>query len=364
MFIKKIREWLSPITSQYIGRYYVTYGSPKEGGEPIKFLYFGDYVTRSYLNDLTYDNPPEILVNKVSLFSRLPKLIEQYSPDIVVAHLPARWEHISQKYTNFKTIHNINQAIDVSGSWDKVKSNFGRSRKTFSNQVESKYGLLHRISNDPEDYKKFYKNMYLPYVKRRFNSDYLQLDSYEEMKKYFDRGLLLFVTHKGVDVAGVLCVVDGESLAFRRVGLLDGEQAYNDVKAQMALYYYTIMAAREKGLKYMDAMSSQPFFNDGVYQSKWRWGAELYTQNHSQFVPYYLLLNHSEAVVDFFKNVPTLVEVDKNLFGLLGWDGNAELSAADEKFLRKSYYAKGLKGMILMRYSSSNNQCYYFNDNE
>jgi hypothetical protein len=266
--------------------------------------------------------------------------------------LPKKFTHLCESYSHFRSVHNVGQIIDISGSWEDVKKKFKKSRKSFANQVEKKYGLTFRVSNNIHDFNLFYHKMYLPYINKKFSQINLKLDIYKEMKKFFDIGFLVLIVHKNKDIAGALCIPKDRSLMFRRVGIMDADEQYNRLDAQMALYYFCIIIAREKGLSFMDTMISEPFLSDSIYQSKWMWGASVYHCNELSTTPYYLILNYSEKIVDFFQNNPPIIQTAQGLAGLIGWQGERDLTIANKKKLTKAYYAPGLYSMLLLTHNS------------
>ena len=324
----------------------MTEGTLKEASQKIKILFLNQETIRAYFNDNLYEVTPDIVINKSIRYKNLDAFINEFKPDLALINLPVKFDSLKNNHFHLQTLHFVSQSIDVTGSWEEIKSGFGKSRKTFSNQVEKKYGFSYRISREEKDLKFFYHHMYLPYISQRFNDEYLMLDSYENMKHYFNNGFLLFIIHEGKEVLASLTVEEGDSLTYRRVGILD-KPSIDTSRAQMAMYYYLIKLAKDKGFSYMNAMESLAFFNDGIYQSKWRWGAGIYNNDYTDSTPYYLILDDGSKSSEFFELSPTIINKEGCLFGLLGRQSIHDLTETDIKSLRKSYYAKNLEGMQL-----------------
>jgi len=352
--VRKLNNIASPLISNFVGRAIITEGNLKGSKEPFRFLFVGDHSFRTYLSEHAYQEPPAVIKNEIILFSKLHNLIEREKKhlDMALVCLPKKFMHLCESYSHFRSVHNVGQIIDISGSWEDVKKKFKKSRKNFANQVGKKYDLTFRVSNNIHDFNLFYHKMYLPYINKKFSQINLKLDLYKEMKKFFDIGFLVLIVHKNKDIAGALCIPEDRSLMFRRVGIMDADEQYNRLDAQMALYYFCIVIAREKGLSFMDTMISEPFLSDSIYQSKWMWGASVYHCNELSTTPYYFILNYSGKIVDFFQNNPAIIQTVQGLAGLIGWQGERDLTIANKKKLTKTYYAPGLDSMLLLTHDS------------
>jgi hypothetical protein len=264
-----------------------------------------------------------------------------------IAVLPRRhWRGLEGLYT-FKSREHVRQIIDTSGTWDDVRKRFHRKKREISNNLAEKYGLSSRVSTNERDFDFFYHRMFLPHIKKRFR-DFSVIDSYEEMKDFFKKGFLLLIMNGDQVVAGSLCLVKDHALVFRRAGVLDGNDDYIKGGAQMAIYYFQLRLAQEYNLQKMDAMSSRPFLNDGVYRTKREWGAAVYPDHESPRRVYYFIPRCSKSVTSFFENCPAIVQTQDGLMGVVGISGETELAEQTRKDMIKRFYAPGLKGLLVL----------------
>ena len=346
--VSKLKQTIYPIYSQYLRRVVVTEGNLKNNKGSIRIMHFAEDRIKPYLDDNVYEEEPEVIANKVTLFSRLDKLIDQFQPHFVVTTLPPKWQHLSEPYNRYEVPYELQQIIDVSGEWDDVKANMSRSRKTFANQVEKKYKLTHRLSNDVKEFDHYYHQMHLPYIESRFNSEYLDVYPYDEQKSWFDNGFLIFIKHEDQDIAAALCVQEDDTLKYMNCGLLEGDHKYNRQKAQMAIYFYLIKVARDKKLKYMDAMYSMAFANDGVHQAKSRWGAGILKYDPPDEKTYFLIPKNSENAQIFFAENPVVYYEHENFYLLIGSVNKQEFTEDEKQKLKKTFHGKGIKGLSVL----------------
>jgi hypothetical protein len=229
-----------------------------------------------------YEAPPLVLQERRIWIPALRKLIQEKanSFDLCVAVLPKAYESTFRGLYDYRGTEAVRQVIDTSGSWEDVRSRFSKKRRQITNEFPEKTGLAYRMSNGLEEFDFFYHRMHVPHIKKRYG-ELSGIDSYDDMKKFFLKGLLLFVTKGDAAVAGALCLVEDGTLVFRRTGVLDGDETHIEGGAQTALYYFQLKYANEHNLRAVDTMKSAPFLNDGVYKHKRDWGATVLPDDES-----------------------------------------------------------------------------------
>lgn len=130
----------------------------------------------------------------------------------------------------------------------------------------------YEISEDPSMLKYFYEKMYVPYIKRRYgNSAYIE--SFNILEKIFKNGELLFFRLGEEYVSAALYEVNGDMYFCRKNGILN-ESSIGE-GSLLATYYFSILRAKDKNLKFVDFGQSRPFLSDGVLRHKSLWGAQI-----------------------------------------------------------------------------------------
>lgn len=166
----------------------------------------------------------------------------------------------------------VRQVIPLDGGWDTMRTHFSAKRRQISNRFEEKHGLSARFSHDPAELEHFRVRMLEPLLRRRHGM-LAAIDPPQRLTAWFARGGLLLVEKDGRAVAGALAEEQGDTLLFRRSGVLDADDSLVKAGAQTALYYFLIRHALARGLRHLDTLMSAPFPLDGVFRHKADWGA-------------------------------------------------------------------------------------------
>jgi hypothetical protein len=301
----------------------------------------------------TWDEPRVIRQGRV-LTPWLKRQVAASRPDfdLCVAVVPMAWERTFSGLYTFRGTEDIRQIVDTTPSWDEVKKAFSKKKRQVVNNFEEKHGLSYRISKDPADFDTFYHRMHVPHIRRRFGS-LSDIDSYADLKSFFEQGLLLFVTKDGTDVAGALSLLQDGMMIFRRSGVLDGDESHVKAGAQTALYYFQLRYAVEHGLRAVDAMKSSPFLNDGIYRHKAEWGATVWADDEAERWVYVFAAGPSEKAAHFFAVNPVVVQAADGLRAVIGEPGATDVPRPSFDTLADRYHARGLKGFIVVRPAAS-----------
>jgi hypothetical protein len=344
-----LKQKLYPVTSRFFSRATLVESRLKGTEHPFRCLFVDNSTFTEYLKARMYEEPPVVLRKWRIWIPALKKLIlgKAGSFDLCVAVLPRAYESTFRGLYDYKCTETVRQVIDTSGTWEDVRSRFSKTKRQITNRFAEKYGLGYRMSNKLEEFDYFYHRMFAPHIKKRFG-ELSDIDSYDDMKKFFLKGLLLFVTKGGEAVAGALCLVEDGTLVFRRTGVLDGDETHVEGGAQLALYYFQLKYANENHLRAVDTMMSAPFLNDGVYVNKKEWGASVLPDDESRTWVYFFHAAPSEKMARFFEKNPTIVHSDSGLKGVIGVSNAMDTSTASINDLTRRYQSSGLHGFTLV----------------
>jgi hypothetical protein len=83
------------------------------------------------------------------------------------------------------------------------------------------------------------------------------------------------IEQRGRSVAAALCTEHAGVLHYNKGGVLDGDVSLMRTGAEMAIYYFLIHHALQRGDHELDCGDGMPFLSDGVVQHKALWGAVL-----------------------------------------------------------------------------------------
>jgi hypothetical protein len=347
--IRLVKRILYPATSRFLSHATVVEGRLKGTEHPFRCLFVDNSDFTVYLGARMYKEPPVVLRKWRIWIPALRKLVltKADSFDLCVAVLPMAYEPTFRGLYNYKCTETVRQVIDTSGSWEDVRSRFSKTKRQITNRFDEKYGLEYRMSNDLQEFDYFYHRMFLPHIQKRFG-ELSAIDSYEDMKTFFLKGQLLFVTKGSEVVAGALSLVEDGTLVFRRTGVLDGDDTHIEAGAQLALYYFQLKYANEHNLRAVDTMMSGPFLNDGVYINKREWGAAVLPDHNSRTWVYFFNAAPSEGIAHFFEKNPTIVHSDKGLKGVIGVSNATDFPTASINDLTRRYQCRGLDGFTIL----------------
>lgn len=343
--MRRLKRVVYPAVAMAFSHATLVEGRLKGSGEPFRFLFVDNTPFGEYVNGRIFEQPPAVLMKRRIPILRLRHLLARRPAlcDLCVAVLPRAYERIFLGLYDYRTTDGIRQVIDTSGTWEDVRATFGKKKRQISNGFEEKSGLAHRMSRDPADFDFFYHRMFVPHIRRRYG-DLASIDPYREMKAFFERGLLVFVTRGDAPVAGALCLVEDGMLRFRRTGVLDGDEAHVEGGAQTALYYFQLRYAQATGLRAVDTMLSAPFLNDGVFRHKREWGAAVMPDEEAATWVYLFHAGPSGTSARFFEANPMVAYGARGLEGVVGLpEPSVGLDRAVDDLLRR-HETRGLQG--------------------
>ena len=347
--LKSLKQMVYPKISRHISRAILAEGPLRGSGRPFRCLFVDNSLFTEYMLRKMYAGQPRILREWKLWIPALRKLVRppMLDADLCIAVLPSGCEAMLRGLYAFRGGDYVRQVIDTSADWEVIKSRFHKKKRQISNNIPARGVMSFRISRDAGDFDFFYHRMHLPHIRKQFG-ERSDIDSYEFMKEYFSRGFLLLVMMDGQSVTGALSLVENGVLIFRRTGVLDGNEEHIRSGAQMALYYFQLLLAKEWRLRELDTMSCRPFLNDSVYRTKREWGAAVYPDRWTGNRVYYFVPRYSGAAARFFANNPAIVNTEDGLMGIAGMDGPAGISEETGRDLYRRFHAPGLGGLLLV----------------
>jgi hypothetical protein len=204
------------------------------------------------------------------------------------------------------------------------------------------------MTQDTAKLEYFYHHMYLPYIKERFDKLSF-LSNFDGMLRLFKKGQLLLVRKEDDYVSGAMLVRSGrDNLFFHSLGIKEGNIEYLQKGAITALYYFSILWAKQNGYNWMDFGSCRSFLKDGVFNYKKHWGMEIKINNRSRNVIGLKVCNDCQAVRNFFKNNPFIYLDRGKLKGFIAFDKNQLLTTEKIKLCSKNYSIPGLDCLTIV----------------
>jgi hypothetical protein len=343
--LQALRQAVYPLASRLLAKAWVAEGTLKDGSSRMRILFVHNCLFNRNLQQRTFLDCSESAAGHL-LIPRLPGIIRRNAlgVDLVCAVLPRAYATSFEGLPHHQGREEVRQVISTRCSWEVLREGFSKKRRQISNDFPAKTGLSYRMSRDPAEFDHFYHHMYAPHIRRRYG-ELAEIDGYDDLRSVFSAGLLLFVLSGGKPVAGALSSLAGDTLLFRRTGVLDGDESHVKGGAQTALYYFQLRHAVDSGLAALDTLKSSPFLNDGVFKHKADWGARAIQDDEATRLVFLFPSTSQEKLVRFFEINPMIVDHGASLSALIG-DSTAGPGAAAPSISR-SFQTLGLESVEL-----------------
>jgi len=186
-----------------------------------------------------------------------------------------------------------------------------RNAKHFIKKINNS-DFYYTISNDPKDFRRFYNNMYLPYVRKRYYNVLLKLE-YSLLKHNFSNGELLLIKEGNHVVAGGIInysIMKGQPRG-TQLGVSEGNFDLVKKGALIAYYYYAIQHLTKNGFKNFNIGPARPFWEDGVLKHKLLWSAQLSYKNSNAYA--FCINSKNKYMLAFLANNPFLCVHNRSL---------------------------------------------------
>lgn len=175
--------------------------------------------------------------------------------------------------------------------------------------------LSYRVSAEPEEFDRFYHNMYLPHTQRIFG-DRALLMSYEDMRQAMPHCELFLITQEGQDIAGGILVYETSGrVRGWSLGVKDGDDRWVREGALAAFDYLQTGYLAEKGFSRLHRGGSRPFLSDGALCFKKNRGLEITDHTPHSFVV--IPARNRAGVRSFLQHNPFIYQGEEKLKGAI-----------------------------------------------
>lgn len=326
----------------------------KEGSnkEKLTVIYTGQEKSKNYFIKLAYNNIcKEHYIGKRWIWNfnhTTKKMAKNVSLTVTEVHESLK------KYFKEKNLFYvpcwISTEIDITGEMSSIINNRGL-KSDLSHIRKSK--LHYELTNEVNSFKKFYYNMYVPSTKK-LHGNQAVIHNYDSMKEIFSKNCDLLLLKKGQEyIAGILIYYMNGKARLWSSGLNNGNIDYiRKYRAKGALYYFSILCLKEKGIKKLSFGLTRAFLNDGVYQYKKKWGLYLLGTTNVGFLIKPLIL--TDGLKNFFMNNPFIhFGDDERYFGTIFVDNINQIKKEKIKKIYKNRYIHGLSQFLIYSFDET-----------
>ncbi len=244
-------------------------GVAKGEGSGFSLAYIGEGESLLYLKDLYFDKVVEEKISKISFLSLWKEFVRLKDNGVCFF---VEWDRLFGFLIprgGFRISPWIRQKVFLK---EKNYEEHARSIEDTYGRKARRYNYAFEITRDKDSVRKFYNELYLPYIKGRFQG-LSHPRSLDDFLAVVNSGFLLEVMESKEPVAGVVCYETKEAITAFAFGLALDHERHLRRGALSAAYYFLFQWAQEHGKRIVDLLRSRPHALDGVFEHKRRWGA-------------------------------------------------------------------------------------------
>ncbi len=318
----------------------------------LTLLIAGKAVTFQFLLDRIYHSEPKAIREGKRLIWGIPSPAKSQVNAILVEADRCFSRFLSQR--GFVAIPEwVLFTMDISKPAEEILERWEKRAGENIRKVR-KHHYVYEAVCDHEKLHFFYHRMFLPYIRSRFGKS--ALVSFGYMENLMQRGALLLVKRETEYVSGILISTATSIPMVAFLGVKDGRKDYVVKGAITALYYYTILWAKERGYTKLDFGHCRPILNDGLFLFKKRLGMRIHRsprKHRALYISVDRLKPYHPYLEQFFINNPLIYEDKGQLKGALFVPGNDQSIRQEVENLKRKYSIPGLKGFTVTPLDSS-----------
>jgi hypothetical protein len=286
---------------------YLLKGTSRTNKFPLIAGYIGPCsITRYYYINLIFSYEPEIIYLGRFFFTRVPRILKKKYPACgMILYEPESFlSKQMQNGSGFIIPKWVKMELDISNSLKEME-NVKRSGYRNIVRLINKHEFTYARSENPDDFIRFYENMYLPYARYRFAGASSVWKFFEVFPPAAHRELLL-IKKKNDDIGGLVIDYKADTATLCFFGVSEYCVEYINHGLLGALYYFAIRTLQSQGYKKIHLGDSRSFINDGVIRFKIRLLATIERSDKFDIKHniYLSVFQYSPGIKDFLLNNP------------------------------------------------------------
>ena len=329
-------------------------GKDKINKEDLRLLFFGDDLSFHFLSNnfvkekFFYGEPEKIDLGRVFI-GDINRRISDFSleVDAVITKTDRFFADYLQKKGFCIIPECVDMQLDISESIEKIFEKFNKSAKKDCSRVK-KFGYCYDIKTDSEKLDFFLNKIYFPYRLYRHDEEILPGSySYNEIRSIFEDGKLIFIKDKDEYIAGSLINTNHvkKTIFMMGMGILpDPELIIKNVGS--ALVYYSIIWAKENGFSKMEWGATPPFFNNGIFKFKKKWGSKIKKSIYIPRIYGIKLISKKKQLLDFVTDNPIVYLEDNKFKGLVFLKDTITCEQVEQ--ILKHYFITGMTQLSIV----------------
>lgn len=289
-------------------------GYEKQTGETIRVLFAGDKRFPVFLKHLIFRESPMIQYQGKIFIWRIKDLKKRYvdKVDAVIVSCDQFYQRFLHRDGFFVFPHMADMVLDTSKSLHELILELPHSTRQDVRKVQ-KEQFSFEITSDVDKLDKFYHEMYLPTLKNRVGETDTFTINLAFLRYLKELGYqIMMIMYEGKEVAGVFFRRQDDVLWLRYAGVLRGDMDLIKKGAFLAFYYLFIVYARGQKVNKLHFGGVNPFFNDGLFQYKRKWGMMVESYDLIKLVFGLQIVTESGPLKQFLIHNPFIGMNEKN----------------------------------------------------
>jgi hypothetical protein len=323
-------------------------GEGKDGGR-LCLLFVGREAFSLYLGDLLFREPPRLERIGMMFVWRLRRVARMAPSDVdgVLVSCDRFYQRWLEKAGLYVFPHFVDMVLDVS---DPVDVFFKKSTKSAKADIQKvrKHGYSFEVCSDVDCLRLFYERMYLPLIQTRHGDApvYTPPFLFFRWLRLIGYRLMLVKDKQGDVIAGCFYGVNHGTAFVRYLGVIDGDIELVRKGAESAMYYFFVLHPEDPGVRATNFGGARPFFNDGLFRYKQKWGMTVGISDVTPEIFGLRLMSDGEPLREFLLNNPLIgINDKKELVGYVFVNKNTLTDALGEQY-EKRFQMPGLKQVL------------------
>jgi len=214
-------------------------------------------------------------------------------------------------------------------------------------RIVRRSNLHPHYSQKASDFDRFYNEMYVPFIRRRYGEK-AYIRNFYRLRRSFEQGGLLWVMQNNKPIAGLLFKRRDRLLQILALGTLNGERTLVKAGALTASYLFIIEHAKELGCELLDFGGCRPLLNDGLLRYKRKWGMVI-NEKHDTHYDYLVYFNNlNREVISLLSNTPLIFRHNGSLSAISLMDGEKPATEVEVQKAHHSMWIPGLRQLYLV----------------
>ena len=325
-------------------------GLEKQTGETISVLFVGGKRFPVFLCELIFDGKP-MICNQGNVFIwNIKDLKKRYAGkvDAVLVNCDQLYKRFL--YQDFFVFpHWVDMSLDCSKGLVELSNSFSRNTKRDIKTMEE-HNFSFELTKDIGKLKIFYYDMFLPTLSNRIGTTDMLTPSFMWLNCLIEiRYELMMISSEGTYVCGGFFYLDSDKGFLRYSGVLEGQLSFIKKRTSNAIYYFFILEAFKRKIKKISFGGARPFFNDGLFQYKRKWGMKVEPNDLFKEIFGLQIVRESEPLKQFLIHNPFVgMNEKKELIGFVFVDKKTYTDAMSHQ-LEKKYQTSGVNRLRFIK---------------